>query len=97
MDLTRIIVIFWPAYRIATNVGIILVYPSRVLISVLNEGDLKINECFFQTTCHHYHRGPASTLSVDIVQTFTYGACQILTIVFDEGLIRFLVMKKGPI
>ena len=36
-------------------------------------------------------------LSVDIVQTFTYGACQILTIVFYEGLIRFLVMKKGPI
>ena len=52
---------------------------------------------FFQTTCHHYHQGPASTSSVDIVQTFTYGVCQILTIVFYEGLIRFLVMKKGPI
>ena len=49
---------------------------------------------FFQTMCHHYHQGPASTLSVDIVQTFTYGACQILTTVFYEGLIRFLVMKK---
>ena len=61
---------------------------------VINEGDSKINECFFQTTCHHYHQGTASTLSVDIVQTFTYGACQILTIVFYEGLIRFLVMKK---
>ena len=86
--------IFWPAYRIATNVGIILVYPSSVLILVLNEGDSKINDCFFQTMCHHYHQGPASTLSVDIVQTFTYGVCQILTIVFYEGLIRFLVMKK---
>ena len=48
---------------------------------------------FFQTACHH-HQDLASTLSVDIVQTFTYGACQILTIVFYEGLIRFLVMKK---
>ena len=76
------------------NVGIILVYPSSVLILVLNEGDSKINECFFQTMCHHYHQGPASMLSVDIVQTFTYGPCQILTIVFYEGLIRFLVMTK---
>ena len=42
--------------------------------------------------CHH--QGLASTLSVDIVQTFTYRACQIITIVFYEGLIRFLVMKK---
>ena len=40
----------------------------------------------------------ANTLSVGIVQTFTYGACQILTIVF---LLRsdsiFGNDKKGPI
>ena len=79
-----------------TNVRIILVYASSVLILVRNEGDSKINECFFQTMCHH--QDLASTLSVEIFQTFTYGAFQILTIVFYEGLIRFLVMKrKGPI
>ena len=60
---------------------------------VRNEGDWKINERFFQTMCHH-HQDLASMLSVDIVQTFTYGVCQILTIVFYEGLIRFLVIKK---
>ena len=43
--------------------------------------------------CHH-HQDVASTLSVGIVQTFTYRACQILTIVFYEGLIQFLAMKK---
>ena len=48
---------------------------------------------FFQTTCHH-HQDLASTLSVGIVQTFTYGECQTLTIVFYEGLIQFLAMKK---
>ena len=78
------------------NVGIILVYASSVLILVINEGDSKINKCFFQTTCHH-HQDLASMLSVGIVQTFTYGPCQIPTIVFYKGLIRFLVMKKGPI
>ena len=36
------------------NVGIILVYASSVLILVINEGNSKINECFFQTTCHHH-------------------------------------------
>ena len=30
------------------NVGIILVYASSVLILVRNEGDYKINECFFK-------------------------------------------------
>ena len=76
------------------NVGIILVYASSVLILVINEGNSKINECFFQTTCHHHHQDLASTLSVGIVQIFTYGACQILTIVFYEGPIRFLAMKN---
>ena len=46
----------------------------------------KDKRVFFQTMCHH-HQDLASTLSVGIVQTFTYGACQILTIVFYEGLI----------
>ena len=68
-----------------------------MLILVIYEGNSKINECFFQTTCHH-HQDLASMLSVGIVQTFTYGVCQILTIVFYEGPIRFLAMKrKGPI
>ena len=70
----------------------ILVYALSVLILVRNEGDSKINKCFFQTICHH--QDLASTLSVDIVQTFTYATCQIITIVFYEGLILFLVMKK---
>ena len=70
------------------NVGIILVYASSVLILVINKGDSKINECFFQTMCHH-HQDLASMLSVDIVQTFTYGACQILTIVFMKVLFDF--------
>ena len=39
---------FLASYSITTNVGIILVYPSSVLILVLNEGDSKINECFFK-------------------------------------------------
>ena len=33
-------------------------------------------------------------LSVDIVQTFTYGACQILTIVFYKGLIPIFGDEK---
>ena len=68
-----------------------------MLILVINKGNSKINECFFQTMCHH-HQDLASMLSVGIVQTLTYGAYQILTIVFYEGPIQFLVMKrKGPI
>ena len=63
------------------NVGIILVYASSVLILVINEGDSKINECFFETTCHH-HQDLSSTLSVGIVQTFTYGAVKFSQLFF---------------
>ena len=65
------------------NVGIILVYASSVLILVINEGNSKINECFFQTTCHH-HQDLASTLSVGIVQKFTYWCVKFSQLFFTK-------------